>query len=384
MKDRYSSLIPTFVQIGFFCFLSIHLTSCNSKQKKLDSKDLVEIKSSVKYAKGFDIVQDDKGKKLVIYSPYPGAETPLIFEIGYEGESQDNKIVVPLKKVIATSTTHIPMMELLGVSDRLVGFPNTQYICSENVMNRVDKGLVTDVGNGQEFNMEIIFALGADAVIGNSMGAGDKKYEVIKRRGIPVIFNGEWLEESPLGRAEWIKFFGVLFDKERQADSLFSDIEARYLEVKDMAHKADSKPRIFSGNLFKDQWHLPAGESFKAKLYDDANMEYIWGDSEGQASLVLSFESVFEKAKDADLWIGAGYHTSYSSLRDAHRHYENFDSFANKRIYTFSKRNNGKGGVLYFELAPVRPDIVLKDLVKTAHPQLLPDYEPFFLSPLDD
>lgn len=384
MNQPFTNSFTRHIRTGLFLTFIVFVICCKTEIKEPSPKAIINDGALVKYAKGFDIIQDRMKQKLIINSPYPGADEPISFEVIRQGEPTDGQVKVPLQRVIATSTTHVPMIELLGMSDKLVGFPNLAYICSEKVMDRIEKGMVTDVGNGQEFNMEIIFELHADAVIGSSMGSGDKKYEVIKRRGIPVIYNGEWLEDTPLGRAEWIKFFGVLFDREQMADSIFSDIESRYLETKNLATKVAKKPSLFSGNLYKDQWHLPAGESFKATLYADANTDYIWSDSEGQGSLVLSFESVFEKAKEADLWIGAGYHTSYSTLRDAHKHYENFDAYKEKKIYTFSKRNNGKGGVLYFELAPVRPDIVLKDLVKTAHPELLPGYEPFFLSPLDD
>ena len=199
-----------------------------------------------------------------------------------------------------------------------------------------------------------------------------------------MLFNGDWLEESPLGRAEWIKFFGLLFDREKEADSIFTGIEKSYLEARKIASTARNRPSLFSGVLFKDQWNLPAGGSFTAQLYKDANTKYLWEETDGTGSLVLGFEAVFDKAKDAELWIGSGYYTSKKDLEEANTHYGSFRAFKEDRVYTFAKKKGKNGGVVYFELAPLQPDVVLKDLIKAAHPELLPGYDPFFLEKLDD
>ena len=205
----------------------------------------------------------------------------------------------------------------------------------------------------------------------------------MKKNGIPVVYNGDWLEDSPLGRAEWIKFFGALFNKDEQADSIFRDIESKYLEAKKIALQSQSRPTIMSGVLYKDKWNLPAGESFTAQLYKDANTNYLWKSSKGQGSLVLSFESVFEKAENADYWIGSGYYTTLTELATANEHYQEFKTYKTGEIYSFSKRRSENGGVEYFEFGPMQPHLVLKDLVKVVHPELLPDYQPYFLQKLD-
>ena len=128
---------------------------------------------------------------------------------------------------------------------------------------------------------------------------------------------------------------------------------------------------------------MPAGESFTAKLYEDANTSYIWNSSKGQGSLVLSFETVFEKAEKADFWIGSGYYTTLDELKAANAHYEQFQSFITGNIFSFSKHKSDHGGVEYFELGPLQPHIVLKDLIKVTHPNLMPGYEPYFLQKLN-
>jgi iron complex transport system substrate-binding protein len=135
--------------------------------------------------------------------------------------------------------------------------------------------------------------------------------------------------------------------------------------------------------LYEDKWSLPAGESFMANLFKDANTNYLWSKTKGTGSLVLSLESVIETGKSAELWIGSGIFTNYQTMLESNNHYQTFKAFNKKKIFNFSKRRGEQGGVLFFELAPIQPHIVLKDLVKAAHPDLLPNYNPYFLEPLD-
>lgn len=361
--------------------------SCNKQPEKPELKTDKKLKTTlVKYAQGFDIQIYNDYKKLIIKSPYPDAKNQQEFILVSAPDKSfrgPNQLHVPVKKMVATSTTHIPMMELLGAANSLVGFPNTDYISSKKTRQRIENGKVTDLGNEQHFNTEVLISLQPDVVVAFSMGKSSKMYNTIEQNGIPVIYNGDWLEATPLGRAEWIKFFGVLFNKEKEADSIFNEIEAAYKASKKIALQASKTPNVMSGVLYKDKWNLPAGESFTAQLYKDANTNYLWSDSKGQGSLVLSFEAVFNIAAQADLWIGSGYYTSLDDLKNANSHYEQFSTFKTGEIYSFSKKRSESGGVAYFEFAAIQPHIVLKDLIKVAHPELLPGYEPYFLQRLE-
>lgn len=370
-----------------FLGLILSVISCDQAKEKVKINEINnEFITSVKYAKGFDVQLYKGYTKLIIKSPYPDAKQYQEFilvsdrKADFEGS---NKVYVPVKKMVATSTTHIPMIEILGETNSLIGFPTTDYISSKKTVARVKNGEVKDLGNEQDFNTEVLISLQPDIMVAFSMGKSGKLYQNIEKNGIPVVFNGDWLEDSPLGRAEWIKFFGALFNKNEEADSIFKAIEQDYLEAKKIALQAKIKPTIMSGVLFKDKWNLPAGESFTAQLYKDANTDYLWKTSSGQGSLILSFESVFEKAKKADYWIGSGYYTTLEELESANMHYQEFETYKTKQIYSFSKRRSENGGVEYFEFGPLRPHIVLKDLIKVVHPELLPTYEPYFLQRLE-
>ena len=268
------------------------------------------------------------------------------------------------------------MLELLGVEKSLVGFQDTNYISSEKTRKRIDSGFVRELGNEAAMNTEVLFELQPDVVIGFAMNSVNKTYNLIEKHGIPVIINGDWLEETPLGRAEWIKFFGVLFDKEKEADSLFRKIEQEYLAAIAIAKKVRNKPSILSGAIMRnDIWSLPAGESFVAQFLEDANVNYLWKDSKGKGSLQLSFESVLDKAQKADYWIAPGYFSSKAQLIENNPHYKNFTAFKTNNIYTASTKKGATGGIIYYELGPTRPDLILKDLIKITNPTLLPNYK---------
>ena len=366
-----------FLKILIILF-SVIYSSC---EKMIKTEILKEIPSTIKYAKGFDIINEKGTKKLLIKSAYQNSKELFSYQIlnkdkkGARKDLIDQEILVPINRIVVTSTTHIPMIELLNEEASIVGFPNSNYISSEKTRHLIDKGNITEIGKESSLNTEILLDLHPELVVGFGVSSADKTLTSIQKAGINVIYNGDWLEETPLGRAEWIKFFGVLFDKEKQADSIFKIIETDYLAVKKLALKSGEKATILSGAIMsKDIWNLPAGKSFEAQFLQDANLNYLWKDTKGKGSLSLSFESVFDKAATADFWISPGYFTSKKQLLESNNLYTKFKPFQNDQIYTSTTKKGITGGVIYYELAPTRPDLVLKDIVKITKPDLLPDY----------
>lgn len=356
--------------------LLILLFSCKKGHKNLSSEEKNSVENSIKYAKGFDIQHFKNETKLTIKAPYQNSKETFEFILTHSKSNNNlNTIQIPIRSIVVTSTTHIPFLELLHVEDNLVGFPNTAYISSKKTNRLISKGLVKELGNEENINTELLLDLHPDVVVGFSLNSNNKMFATIEKLGIPVLLNGDWLEETPLGRVEWIKFFGVLFDKEKLADSIFNNIEANYLEAKAIALKATNKPSVISGGLFKDIWNLPAGESFEATFLKDANTNYLWKNTVGKGSLSLNIENVFEKGKDADVWISPSYYKTLAQLENANDMYYKFKAFQTQQIYTYVNKQGENGGIVYFELAPARPDLVLKDIIKIAHPNLLKDYK---------
>ena len=363
---------------SFFLLLVVFSFSC--KKERIKETVAPIPKSTIKYAKGFDIVIENGLKKLIIKTGYQNATTIfeyLILNKTTKKATLNNQTIqVPIKEIVVTSTTHIPMVELLNEESSIVGFPHTTYISSEKTRALIDTGKIKEIGKESALNTEILLNLQPELVVGYSITSADKSLTTVQKAGISVIYNGDWLEETPLGRAEWIKFFGVLYNKEKQADSIFNAIETNYLKAQKIALKAALKPTILSGAIMsKDIWNLPAGESFVAQFLKDANLNYLWKDSKGKGSLSLSFESIFDTGRNADYWIAPGYFLSKEQLLQSNQIYEEFTAFKNDRIYTPSIKKGKTGGVIYYELAPTRPDLVLKDIIKITNPDLLPNYE---------
>ncbi len=374
--------------ILFFILFAVLGISCTSKKEEKNSPEISKsiVKSTISYAKGFQLETIGDLQKLTISSPrYNKSDVFILAKKGVEipSEFKDLKrIEIPIQKIIVTSTTHIPMLEALNKERTLAGFPNTFYVSSKRTRALIDAGIVAEIGNQAELNSEKVLDLSPAALIGFMVENEPKSYTTIKKAGIPILLNGDWLENTPLGKAEWIKFFGALYDENKLANSTFENIKKEYDFAKNIAKKAKNRPTVLSGHLYKDIWNLPAGESYVAHFFRDANTDYLWEDSKGTGSLSLNFESVFEKAEKAEYWIGASYFTTYKEMEEANKHYMVFDAYKNKKIYSYGAKKGETGGLLYFEYGILRPDLILKDIVKITHPELLKDQPFTFFSPL--
>ncbi len=375
--------------------LFIFCSFLNCKENKSTPTKLPSVDTdtlSISYAKGFSVINFQDYSVLEISNPWPKAEKTYRYALipkekaaifTLNADEFDGMLLTPIETIVVTSTTHIPALELLGVEETLVGFPGTDYISSEKTRILIDNKSVRELGKNEGINTEVLLEVNPNVVVGFGIDGNNKTFETIKKSGIPVIYNGDWVESSPLAKAEWIKFFGALYNKEKEADSIFNHIESDYLEAKKLAVTVKKKPTVLSGAMEKDVWYLPNGSSPEAQLLHDANVNYLWSDTKTSGSLALSFEAVFEKAKDADIWISPSYYSSLEALSKANEHYTRFDAFKNKNVYSFVNTKGTAGGVIYYELGTARPDLVLKDLVKICHPELLNDYEPYFFKRLD-
>lgn len=371
----------------FLCvFASCKNTETNNKSEEIGSiyRDSVEIK----YAKGFEINIFEGYKTITLKNPWPGTDKTFTYALVEKNgsipnpENYDAVVEVPLKRIVVTSTTHIPSLEMLNENEALIGFPSLDYISSEKTRQRIAEGKITELGKNEDINTEILIDLAPSAVIGFAIDGNNSTFGTLQKTGIPVLYNSDWTETSPLGKAEWIKFFGVLFNKEKEADSIFNSIETEYTAAKNKASQTQKRPTVISGAMYKDVWYMPQGDSWGAQFIADANGDYLWKDSKGTGSLSLSLESVLEKGNEAEIWIGPGQFATLDEMKSANNVYTQFAAFKTGDVYSYSSKKGETGGVIYFELAPNRPDLVLKDLIKILHPELLPTHELYFFNKL--
>jgi iron complex transport system substrate-binding protein len=381
-KDNTFATPANYFILLFACS-HIFLFGCKPRQQE-DNRTQRGDTVSIKYAQGFSVTYDGPVKWVDVNYPYQGATSGYHYLLVPKGDSipahnnNTHVITIPLESIVCTSTTHIPLLDYLGETDKLVGFPTTDYISSKKMRQRVDNGNVQDLGIDKGMNLEKLFVLQPSVVMGYAMSGDLGQLKKVEEMGLPVIINAEYLERHPLGRAEWIKFVALFFNKEKIADSVFRAIENEYNKTALLAQQASIKPAVMSGVVYGDAWFMPGGQNYAARLLKDAGCHYLWADDTSQGFLELSFESVYAKAKEADFWIGVGSFLSLQEITNAEERYSKFKPFQQKQVFTYNARKGAKGGSEFLELGYARPDLILKDLVKICHPDLLPDYDLYF------
>jgi iron complex transport system substrate-binding protein len=377
--------MKTYFRLLLVLTLSVVFAQC---KKETVTTERIDSQNTIRHAKGFSIQNYDGYTVVTVKNPWPKAIKTYTYILkqknGIVPDSlkQNPIISVPIKSIVVTSTTHIPSLEMLKKEKTLVGFPNLDYISSEKVRVRIEAGKVKELGMNQNLNTEVLLNLQPDVIIGYGIDNNNPTLDNLQKSGLKVLLNGDWNEETPLGKAEWIKFFGALYGQQKKAEQIFSKIEKEYLKTIRIAQSAKETPTILAGDMFEDRWYLPKGNSWGSLLLKEAKGQYLWAETTGTGSLSLSFETVLVKAKNADIWITSGQFSSLREMTAANPHYSQFKAFQNKTVYSFSGRKGKTGGIVYYELAPNRPDIVLKDIVAILHPELLKSYKPYFFEKL--
>ena len=365
----------------FLLFLPfLFLLSCNNNEKP---KEVTSILIKLSFATGFTIQEKENYTLVTINTPYKNAEEGLRYVLYPRNETKpaveaDAYIPVPLKTIVCTSTTHIPLLDYLEETNKLVGFPTTDYISSKPMRDRIEEGKVVELGIDNALNIEKLIEINPELVMAYTMTSDFGQFNKIQEAGIPVLINAEYLEADPLGRAEWIKLAGLLFGKEEKADSVFSMITNEYQTTLAIAKNVESKPTVMSGSMYSDTWYLPGGRNYAGKLLADAGLNYLWKEDTTTSFLALSYEAVLEKANQSEYWIGASNFNTLTEMKAANERYSFFAPFKSGNVYSYNKRIGAKGGSEFLELGYLRPDLILKDLVKIGHPAVLPSHELFF------
>jgi len=287
-------------------------------------------------------------------------------------------IRTPIQKVAAYMAVHCMAFDELGVIDGIIGVCEPRFIISPVVHSRLAEGLIVDLGESVSPNVEKMIEMGVEVILTSPFhNAG---YGSVEKTGIPIIECADYMETTPLGRAEWLRFLGLFTGKTALADSLFHETEARYLEIKNTVADITHRPTLFTEKRYGSSWYVPAGQSYMAQLYRDAGADYLFSDLPGSGGTPLSFETVFEKAIHAGFWLfnySGNSDMTYRDLEAEYTLYANFDAFRQRQVYgcntDFSR---------YFEETPIHPDYLLCELTAIFHPEQVPDYRFRYFHPL--
>lgn len=379
---------PGIVYKPFIVILWTIVSACSEKQARADLSSLEKIPMA--YARGFSIYKGAGFHLLEIGSNKENKSYFLVHEPGKKNNAYTDDVAgtIPTgsRKIILTATTQIPHLIYLGAEDALMAFPNLDLISSPEVRERITGNEILDLGKGPSPDLEKIIAADPDWVMVSGFGEAGQLEEKLQAADIPVIVNGEFLEKHPLGRTEWIKLTGVLLGKPDLADRVFALIEKNYLTALNKTNEIPDKerPTVLSGNLYKDIWYAPARDSWAAQIIQDAGGQYIFRELSGSGSLMLNYEYVLEKARDARFWIGASDFKNLGHMLSENSKYGNFEAFKNKQVFTYTLKKGETGGLMYFEEGYLRPDWVLLDMIKILHPDKAQTHDFQYFQRLDD
>jgi len=374
--------------ITIILILVITLQACNNATKSaVDNAsqiDTVIVKSlELKYAKGFSVDYYKNYKKITVYNPWK--DNSIYWQYFIVDDSTSLKpnnngdfyiLSNTLNNVLQLSGTQISMFEELEVLNNIKAIGQKKYLYNKKILSN---NKIIELGDEQNLNTEKLITENINAVFTTGWDKVSDNFVKLTNLGIPIIYSLDWQEQSPLARAEWIKFIACFYNKEKMAESYFNNIEKRYNELKNRVDGLKHKPTVFNGNSISGTWYVAGSESYIAQLFKDANATYIFNDNASKGSVPLSFETVYTRAKDADFWIASG----NSDFTGSDERYKMFKAYRDKNIYLNNNRINQTGGNDYWESGVIHPELQLQDFINIFHSNLLENSSLVYYKRLD-
>ena len=363
------------------------MSSCNLASKsKSDIANINDTLNLVSYAQNFKIYSIESGFRLIIKDGFGSDKEFYIFNdtVAIPDEFSDKQIIrTPVRSAITFSSTQWSVFQKLGEINRVKGVLESNYTKNEEILRLVAEGKITDVGMSTNVNAEKLINLQPDLILYTPYPGIDYSH-LGQLSGATMLSFPDYLESHPLGRAEWMKVVGLLCGKEDVTNKWFDDVVRRYETLSERCSSVEEKPTIFSDLPFENQWYVPGGNSYIAKIFADAGGDYIWKDNESTGSLHIDAESVILKAQQADFWrVINSYDTpfTYERLKNENELYPLFKAFEEKQLLVCDVRECG-----YFEKSQYEPDMLLADFIYHFHPELLTDewknYTPIYFKQL--
>lgn len=271
---------------------------------------------------------------------------------------------VPLTRSLVYSSVHASAIDEIGAAGAVAGVAEGQYFTTPFIIKGLKGGQITDVGSAMSPSVEKIAALKPDAVLLSPyQNAG---HGVVEEMGVTCLDMADYMEPTPLGRAEWVKFLGLLYGQSQRADSLFAAVKSAYEQVRDSAAALPDRPLVLTEMLTDGYWFVPGGHSYQARLIEDAGARYPWAANRETGSLQLDFSAVYAAAGDADIWLTKtfGRPMTLASLRADYPLNSQFHAYKTGRVYNADTRT----APLYDDVA-FHPERVLGEYAAIFHPE---------------
>ena len=339
-------------------------------------------KATLTHAAGFSVRYIDHYKVVSVPEPFPGGEpeTYVLVQRGTPSPSLSGELAaaqliqVPIRSMFSGSTTHLPALQELGVLHVLTGVSSHGLVVSPAIRERIAVGAVVEYAPTFQIDAELVIAEAPEILM--TSGFADPTHQVLSDAGVTLVANTEWLESSPLARAEWIKYVALFSNREAAAEAFFAKIVQRYEALQAAVKELGSRPSVQTGFVFGGIWYASGGDSYVARLLADAGAGYVWADNDQATAIQLDLEAQLDRAQDAEFWLDVS--VFWTSLEDAlseDSRYAEFSAFQSGNVWNPTRIVGEGGGLDFYERGVTRPDLVLSDLIKIFHPELLPDHE---------
>lgn len=350
----------------------------------IDGVDYFPHKAEVLYASGFSVEYKNNYKVVTVENPWMFAEETFQYILVQKGTPKPEGyedalfIQVPVASMVSLSTSYLPFLDEYGLLDRLVGVDNADYVSNKTVLKMANDGNLAIVGSGPGVDIETLLDLMPEMIMASGSGSPDwDTHPILLEAGLPTIINGDYMETTPLARAEWGKFIALFFNQEEIANTLFSNTVAKYEEIKALAADVENKPVVFLNTAWEGTWYVPGGKSYTANFIADAGADYLWKEDETTGTLFLSYEEVFDKAGTAgEIWLNPGaYSFTPEDVILLDERYGEFLAYQTGMMYNNNAILSDNGANDFYESGAAHPELILSDMVAIFHPELMPDYE---------
>jgi iron complex transport system substrate-binding protein len=334
-------------------FSLFFLFSCG--QESVDTSEAISESTGsieIEYAENLLLETTDEGYKVSILNPNSGS-----IEKTYTVKSGEKK------KIIGLTSTLNGMLSILGETDLLVGVSSMDYVYDADIRKKFERNEITEFGDETNHSVEKIIASDANTILYSGFGDEFPNHEKLEKLGFSIMPIYDWREIHPLGKAEWIKLVGILAGKEKEAIAFFEEVKQKYEATKSLLVDTKENPSVISGNLIGDIWYAPAGESYMARVIQDAGGDYIYAKTEGTGSTQKSIEQIIKDNRATDFWINPGIGTK-RQIEKINPHCKHLDAFSNG-LYCYSP-NTSK----FWERSAAEPHLVLSDLIHIFHPEI--------------
>jgi len=349
------------VNISLAILIIQFLCGCKNNIKE---ETTLKTGAGCEYATNFDILGEDESKIIVIRESWNAGTN--------SGDTikQSEYKEIPLKRVVCMSTSHIAYLSALGLEDCIVGVSGSRYISNSEIKDKIKKGEISDVGFESSLNYELLISLKPDIVFSYGISGENNQYiEKMRQFGIRVVTIGDYLEEHPLGKLEYLKLFGELFGVRERADSIFNDSKISYLNYKKLA--ANSKRvKVLINAPWKDVWYIPGDRSYISVLINDAGGDILLSKKGKATPYSYNLEEVYSRSSEADYWLNPNNYSSIEELKYSNPLFKNIPALKRGMIFNNILRNTPEGGSDFWETGVVEPDAILRDLIKIFHPEL--------------